>query len=320
MAQPQRTATNKLAIQKRMLQHLAVELGTKVQDATPVANADASVAALVRAFQQQQGLPTSGLLDKATCWLLRQRAAERAGARVLPGHKLPILIGLAEEERFYFYLRYMAAVGDDARDLWPEFQANRRIILGLRVPTNTRSRDGKGVYDDRLVVLWYDGAGRCAEFEANTDPSSRYEDGYEHSDKKKATTKDANEDGVGDLGRLPYGVYQFKKEASEHYGNILRPAQAITSERDTDHNGWFGGRDLVSRRKALNSGKSILFHRGGTQITGSAACQTLRPTIFNAFFRALGDQQQFFYLLVPATEAWSKSVPPLLNLPMDVVV
>jgi hypothetical protein len=304
-----------LATMRWMLVLLNYELGLKLPLPTNVSTLDGRTREMIAHFQLQQGLAVSGKLSPQTCQLLRQRAAERAAARVLPGHKLPLLMGMTEDDKFWFYARCLASTGDDGRDVWRELRTGKKILLGLRVPTNTRSRNGAGAYDDRIVVMWYDEHGRCHEFEANTDPSSRYEDKYEHADQKKATTNDADGDGVGDLGRLPYGVYRFHREANKDYGDILRPSQNITVERDTGHNGWFSSKDKVTNKKALNSGRSILFHRGGTQITGSAGCQTMRPYIFTSFIKALGEQHEFLYVLMPASDVWSRPLPQI-DLPL----
>jgi hypothetical protein len=285
---------------------------------------------LVRGFQVMNGLAPSGAIDGATAKLLRVRAAERGAGRAVPGESLPILLGMSDVEKFDFYTRYIVAA--DAWEAQQELKKGRRVILGLRVPTNSRAREGAGIYDDRLVVLWrQEGQEVVREFEANTDPSSMFEDGYEHADQKNATRKDAGgellkgPDGRaararGDLGQLPCGLYWYERSSRvttklTPEGPVftvkpaLRPAKGIEANRDTNHDGVFDGRDSVSDRAALASGKSILFHSGGGTVTGSAACQTLRPVIFEAFLACLGTQSRFCYLLLPADDAWRRSFP-----------
>jgi peptidoglycan hydrolase-like protein with peptidoglycan-binding domain len=176
-----------------------------------------------------------------------------------------------------------------------DLEAGQRVILGLRVLTNTRIGGGAGKYDDRIVVLWKEnGAKKFKEFEANTEPSSRYEDGYG----TKAYGGDAGGDKRRDLGRIPEGVYTFAKDRSNTYGDILRPTRNIRANRDTNHDGFFDHKDLVTNESALDAGRTFLFHKGGNNITGSAGCQTMKPSAFTDFWKALGSQSEFEYVLV----------------------
>ena len=78
----------------------------------------------------------------------------------------------------------------------------------------------------------------------------------------------------------------------------MRPISDTFVMRDVDHDGDFDAADqAASVRELLNSGKSILFHKGGKDITGSAGCQTLKPVEFGRFWDSLGSQRRFQYVV-----------------------
>lgn len=210
---------------------------------------------------------------------------------------LPETSGLSDEHKHNLYLNYIRRATSGGATAISDLEVGKRVILGLRVTTSSRAASGGGTYDDRIIVLHNNAGVKTArEFAGNTDPSSRYEDGYEHA--RKSLGEDANSDGRLDLGRMPEGVYEFRKERSGTYGNILRPTSAIIAERDTNHDGAFNASDTVTNRAALSSGQTMLFHKGGNSITGSAGCQTMPPATFERFWEALGSQRQFRYVLV----------------------
>jgi len=204
-----------------------------------------------------------------------------------PRAGMPDTSGLDAAGKYDLYSQFFMRYGVNLAALDP----GARALLGLRVTTSTKARGGAGVYDDRVVVVWREagGAKRVEEFEANTEPSARYEG---------RLGSDANRDGRKDLGCLPEGLYEFQKGTSAKYGNVLRPVRDIFVVRDTDHDGDFDDDDkAASVRALLNSGGSLLFHKGGNNITGSAGCQTFRPAVFNGFWKALGPQRRFQYVL-----------------------
>lgn len=174
-------------------------------------------------------------------------------------------------------------------------------VLGLRKETNTNANEGNGLYDDRIVVLWKDrnGTKHVREFDATTEPSARYEgrDGM-----------DANGDKKLDLGRLADGAYTYRLRIEQHsrLGQVFRMTQSVNVERDTNHDGLFNDQDTVTNQAALDAGTSMLIHRGGRRMTGSAGCQTLPPDQFQNFLDAMRDtsrnrdQQTFTYVLVNA--------------------
>lgn len=211
---------------------------------------------------------------------------------------MPNTSGKSEKDNYNLYASYFARFGVKLN----EMEADRRTILGLRVTSSTKVRDGQGEYNDRLVVAWQSAHGtmHAREFEANTEPSSRYEDTPEHrrTKPKKILGEDANKDGRLDLGCLPDGLYFFEKSTSGQFGKVLRPVHDIFVLRDIDHDGDFDSADKVASIAAhLNSEKSVLFHAGGNSITGSAGCQTMQPAIFKSFWEALGNQNRFQYVV-----------------------
>ncbi|MDI3290295.1 peptidoglycan-binding domain-containing protein [Polyangium sp. 15x6] len=275
---------------------------------------DADTDRAVRRFQQENHLAEDGVVGSQTWKKLLNRSpdgillaslsavaasAPTVGASDPVGEAaggLPDTAGLSEEHKFNVYLGYIQKAGQ-CTSVEAALDTGERVILGLRVTTNTRTNAGGGVYDDRFVVLHNNGGVKTAkEFQGNTDPSSRYEHRYEHA--RKAYGEDANNDGRKDLGRIPAGSYKFKKDQSSTYGNVLRPMSAIIAERDINHDGSFDATDVATNAAALNAGTSMLFHKGGKNITGSAGCQTMPPTTFQAFWTALGSQRQFHYVLV----------------------
>lgn len=200
---------------------------------------------------------------------------------------MPNTSGISEADRYDHYAPYFARFGVKLG----EMEADRRTILGLKVTSSTKVNRGQGEYNDKVVVTWQntDGGKHAREFEANTEPSARYEG-------KQGGDPDG--DGRKDLGCLPDGLFFFEKSRSQQFGKVLRPVQDIFVLRDIDHDGDFDDKDRVNRVEALfNSAKSILFHPGGAVITGSAGCQTMRPKVFKQFWECLGNQTRFQYVL-----------------------
>jgi len=253
----------------------------------------------VQRFQRANGLEPDGVVGRRTWKALdgcededEQPGDDQCGASV----PLPNTYGMSEEEKYDYYIRCIRRTfpRESTHSLY-DLLSGRRVIVGLRKLTNTRANNGLGLYDDRIVVLWKkNGEKHVREFVANTEPSSR----YEHRWGVKAYGSDADGDGRKDLGRIPEGAYTFMKDFSDHYGNILRPTHEIIAERDTNHDGVFDGRDRVTNRAALSAGTSFLFHKGGTNMTGSAGCQTMRSPVFQSFWHALGNQHTFRYVLI----------------------
>ncbi|MGR4862150.1 LysM peptidoglycan-binding domain-containing protein [Caulobacter sp. LARHSG274] len=199
---------------------------------------------------------------------------------------LPETAGLSARQKFDLYAGYVNAHGDAAAKA--DLAAGRQLILGLRDDTAVNANNGKGVYDDRIVVLQANSSGGAVrEFSANTEPSSQYDGRY---------GEDFNGDGRRELGRMAEGTISFQKSHSANLGDVLRPTQALGVQRDTNHDGRIDAAD--PRGAGRSTDNSFLFHAGGASNTGSAGCQTMRPGDYQAFWNSLGDQKTFNYVLV----------------------
>ncbi len=199
---------------------------------------------------------------------------------------LPPTEGLSARQKFDLYASYVNAHG--SAEAKADLAAGRQVILGLRDETAVNANNGKGAYDDRIVVLQANGSeGNVREFSANTEPSSQYDGRY---------GADFNGDGRLELGRMAEGTVNFRKDHSGNLGDVLRPTQALGVQRDTNHDGRIDAAD--PRGAGRSTDNSFLFHAGGNGNTGSAGCQTMRPGDFQAFWNGLGDQKTFNYVLV----------------------
>lgn len=199
---------------------------------------------------------------------------------------LPPTEGLSARQKFDLYASYVNAHG--SAEAKADLAAGRQVILGLRDETAVNANNGKGAYDDRIVVLQANGSeGNVREFSANTEPSSQYDGRY---------GADFNGDGRLELGRMAEGTVNFRKDHSGNLGDVLRPTQALGVQRDTNHDGRIDAAD--PRGAGRSTDNSFLFHAGGNGNTGSAGCRTMRPGDFQAFWNGLGDQKTFNYVLV----------------------
>ncbi len=256
----------------------------------------------VRTFQAARGLTADGIAGNATWGALETTGPAAVAPPPCPA--TPSFNGATEAQRHEHYLFMMESVGYGGIEF--EMDVGQRVLLGLRVPTDTRINNGRGKYDDRIVVLWKEGVPpirtkRVREFVANTDPSAKFEDGYEYASKSMINGRDADGDGRRDLGRLPAGIYRYRKEFGGKYQKYLRPTVNVTAERDINHDGLFDSRDVatVSHQHNMSSDRTMLIHRGFTNETGSAGCQTIEKSVFfDQFWPALGDQTEFTYVLL----------------------
>ncbi len=147
---------------------------------------------------------------------------------------------------------------------------NQMNLLGLRTDTSRFANGGNGAYDDQMVMVWKDSAGKphVQMMKYNTEPAAdqaRY-------------SNDVNRDGRPDQGRIPSGFYEFNKSSWKN-GFCLRATKDFGVERDMNNNGVFdkgdGGRTA--------GGASMLFHSGGSSGTYSAGCQTFSPSDWARF-------------------------------------
>lgn len=216
---------------------------------------------------------------------------------------LPDTSKMTSTEKYLLYENL--AVQRGAARAERELAEGRRIILGIRVITNTHANDGLGLYDDRFVVLLRDTAGKhAAEFQGNTEPAAFYEDVGDARTSRNGTAVGVDVDGDGrrDLGCIPVGVYTYYKSQSKKFGDVLRSRGAITSLRDSNHDGFFDARDSV--HPDLQNGLDVndfLFHAGLPDRTGSAGCQTFPPDEYRRFWGVLEGQEEFLYVLIDAS-------------------
>lgn len=210
--------------------------------------------------------------------------AAPVGETTAPTGALPSTTGLSQAQKFDLYAGYVNAHGDAQAKA--DLAAGKQVILGLRTDTSLGVNDGKGAYDDRIVVLQTNqSGGSVQEFSAATEPSSQYDGRY---------GGDADGDGRKELGRIAEGTVTFSKSHSDRLGDVLRPTEAHDIVRDTNHDGRIGAGDKTVK----STDGSFLFHAGGNGNTGSAGCQTMKPGDFQSFWNALGDQSRFHYVLV----------------------
>ncbi len=202
---------------------------------------------------------------------------------------------------------------DSARE---DLENGRQVILGLRQENSTvdsadpddptaiatdvmESNQGTGVYDDRIVVLGERDLENPEVVEynrANTEPSAQYDENaageireapYEDVEfRRRVDQEDADNDGVGDLGRMAEGTYEMGRSTSEVVGGafVLRPTSEFVEsgqgvvERDTNADGDFDAQDENGSRTMTDS--SFLIHQGGAGNTHSAGCQTIPEADF----------------------------------------
>ncbi len=237
--------------------------------------------AALRDWQQSRGITDTGVLGPTTLRAMDQNAPARAAtstgddstpARTEGPVRVGSTAGMTEAQRYDHYSALAAQNGGQVKT-----GPGQRNIVGLRTTTDADANGGQGRYDDRMAMFWQDANGtkHAREYVGNTEPSARY---------RGRMGQDANGDGRLDQGRLAAGFYEFRTGSSSTLGRVLRPVQDYRVERDTNQNGTFG--DDGGRR--TGGGSSMLFHAGGSSITGSAGCQTMTPTEFNRFWRDLG--------------------------------
>lgn len=242
---------------------------------------------------------------------------------------------LSQEQRHDVYASIVATRGDaSARSA---LEGQDRVIVGLRDETRTTDARGRGVYDDRIVVLWQDseGRGHAREFhQATTEPTAQYDahaktsprsPGFENvATRSKTEGEDVNGDRLRDLGRLAEGTVEML--ATTHPRNrhpdefSLRPTdQAVAAgagmvQRDTNADGWFDARDTQGVQQLNNTFK---IHRGSNSNTDSAGCQTIGGGEYDAFVRevrATPGQDRWQYVLTSVAPGQA----PVLGAPVAV--
>lgn len=193
--------------------------------------------------------------------------------------------------------RLVKSYGD--REAYDNFRKGRRVVIGLRNPTDAR-RYVRGCFDDSMIVAWRkrDGAVVLKRFMGNTEPARIYAWGHARAD--RGSSVDFDGDGRNDLGRLCAGTYHYSPRAEGHFlgHRAFRARDIQVVMRDVNQDGRFSlaDGDLLDPKGA---GRSILFHRGGRgHNSWSAGCQTIGAQSYDAFLAALGGQAGFSYILV----------------------
>lgn len=204
-------------------------------------------------------------------------AGQPAAAAPLTGEDWPMMI---------------ATYGDE--EARADFDAGKRVVIALRKPTSTKANQGRGIYDDRMIVVSRTGGAlQVIEFTGNTEPSRQY--GW---DGRKPTGADRNRDGKVDQGRLRAGTYRYERQAASFLGAPYFKSKGVqASERDINQDGLFTVED-GDRIDPSGAGRSMHVHRGGDDNTWSAGCQTIPKSRYDAFLRSLGDQRAFCYILI----------------------
>lgn len=200
---------------------------------------------------------------------------------------MPNTVNMSDAKEYALYSKYVEKYGDTKAK--HDLAAGKRVIVGLRVNTPfTSDKPYRGTYDDRIVVMWKDSAGKphVEEFRGNTEPNRRWAD-----DPSQATKP---------VGRLVGNkTYHYKKDFKSSFGgHILSPDLRYgnpTERRDTNRNHRIDKNDQVYSGDW--GGQYVYFHRGATNDTYSAGCQTMDQARFNSFWAALGGQSDFSYVL-----------------------
>ena len=184
-----------------------------------------------------------------------------------------------------------------------------RNVLGIRAETLVNKENYHGSYDDYIWVLHIDKEGikYSNGYDANTEPNYRYVE-------RGTDGADANNDGKKDIGRLPYGAYQYSTSTWYSSGvkqNVFRLLESQTIERDINRDGNFDDADtkMITNSSAMNEGRTIHFHYGGENDTWSAGCQTMKKKVFQKFQKDVAEgktagQTIFTYLLIRKYDGW----------------
>lgn len=332
------TADRVVALLERNNAREAIELLRRERSEQPLAVQEALdryVAAgaeeSLRRLQQPGTLPADVGQDISSD-LERLRSAD-ARPRFPEAAEMSALAG--DAQRYDVYASIVETRGSpSAREALDRNQ--ERVILGLRQENNTAAsmeydRDGdilpsqvdsgRGIYDDRIVVLWKDDAGNRHVFEANranTEPTAQYDahargparpDNFLEVDTlRRAHGEHADRDGVLDLGRLAEGSIVMQHathpanagrrahlqslgwEGDEEHsfrpttGEAAPPQNRDRVQRDSNADGWFTNADINGLQE-LN--QSFKIHQGSRTNTDSAGCQTIHPDDYDGFVRAV---------------------------------
>lgn len=225
---------------------------------------------------------------------------------------------LSQAQQHDVYASIVGTRGTDAART--ALEGHDRVILGMRNENRTTENRGRGVYDDRIAVIWRDADGTRHTREYNTvstEPTAQY-DGHAKTSPRsegfanvvtrvKTEGNDVNGDRVADLGRLAEGTTEML--ATEHPRKnhpdefALRPTPAAVNagqrrvERDSNADGWFDARDVNGVQDLNNTFK---IHRGSGANTDSGGCQTIGGGQYDDFVstvRGTPGQDRWQYVL-----------------------
>jgi peptidoglycan hydrolase-like protein with peptidoglycan-binding domain len=237
--------------------------------------------AALKQWQSSRNITDTGVVGPTTQRALddNRPATRTSGASTTAGNTggttrttaIDATRGMSEAQKYDYYKALVEQHGGQVKS-----GPNQKNIVGLRVPTDADVNGGGGRYDDRFVMFWTDARGnkRVREYIGNTEPSARY---------RGRMGQDVDGDGRLDQGRLPAGFYEFTTGYSSRLGRTLNPVRDYRVERDTNQDGVFGN----DGGRMSGGGSSMLFHAGGSSITGSAGCQTMPPDEYARFWRDL---------------------------------
>lgn len=261
-----------------------------------------------------------------------QRLTAATGAPRVPTEAE--MAALPQTQRYDVYASIVEARGNDAAR--ESLRNGERVILGLRQETSmfasmtpddprTRNRDesqtGRGVYDDRIVVLGGRNPPVVEEFNrASTEPTAQYSHRARNGDPRYAGVipndtifgADVNRDGVRDAGRMREGTIEMTGRNVTHPNpgpddRALRPTEhrggAVDRgvnmiERDVNGDGRFNADDGPQRLSALD--RTFKIHEGSRGSTDSAGCQTIHRDDYARFMAAVNGnpgQTTFQYVL-----------------------
>lgn len=238
---------------------------------------------------------------------------------------------LTQAQQYDVYGSIVATRGETAAN--DAMSTHNRVILGLRDENRTTESRGRGVYDDRIVVLWKDAQGgrHAQEFnQATTEPTAQY-DGHAKTTpaspgfgnvqaRTKTEGEDVNGDRVKDMGRLAEGTTEMRATTHPYHGHAdefsLRPTTAAVTaganrvERDSNGDGWFDARDTHGVQDLNDTFK---IHRGSGRNTDSAGCQTIGGGEYDNFVRTVRGtpgQDRWQYVLTAVAPGQTRTLDP----------
>ncbi len=242
--------------------------------------------AAVREFQQITGAKVDGVVGPETVGKLRANAG-----RVVPdGYQSPsqsiqtnsINPPSGGNEQWEFYAAMVRKAGGEVNP------GGQPTVLGLRQGRGSSAR----AYDDQFVVLLPDH--RVFVFKGATHPGQN----------SSSASPDVTGDGAGDVGMIRPGNYKVVPNGP-HAGNAsfrvetLGGGGYLPGWRDTNHDGQFDEGEVGRSTGRGDSLSGVLFHQGNAYSPSSIGCQTMSPSTYNEFLRAIGGgSASFSYTLV----------------------